>query len=213
MKKLVALIMLSLSFSLSSTLFAQNYYEDGYRYLYDYDHRIVVRACVEATEDYQDLWNGDYARVQGNYVYIYRNGSRITYGERVWLEPTGYYTAKRGNYYYLVDSDGYNTGVSGNNIYTLWNGVYVVLRGDYWYLYEADGTRLGNAYSREEITIYWNGYYCVDAGSYYYIYGPDGYRLSSIYSDDEPTLTNAGYFRCRHGNYSYLYDTNGNRVN
>lgn len=211
MKKLVALIVLSLSWTLSLT--AQNYYEDGYRYLYDYDHRVVVRACVEVTEDYQDLWNGDYGRVIGDYVYIYRNGSRVTYGNRIWLEPTGYYTVERGDYYYLVDSNGYKTGLSGKNIYTLWNGIYVVLRGDYWYLYEADGTRLGNAYSKDEITIYWNGYYCVHVGSYYYVYGPDGYRLSSIYSDDEPTLTSAGYFLCQHGAYSYLYDTNGYRVN
>lgn len=209
MKKYLTLILLAVSFALS----AQTYREDGYNYYYDYDHRIVVRTCVEVTEDYQDLWNGDYGRVQGDYVYIYRNGSKVTYGNRIWLEHTGYYTVKRGNYYYLVDSDGRNTGLSGNNMYVLWNGIYVVLRGNYWYLYTYDGSRLGNAYSSEEITIYWNGYYCVHAGSYYNIYGPDGYRVGSIYSEDEPTLTNAGYFRCRHGSYSYLYDTSGNRVN
>ena len=211
MRKSLVFFLLALAFSLSLT--AQSYYEDGYRYLYDYDHRIVVRACVEVTEDYQDLWNGDYARIQGNYMYIYRNGSKITYGNNIWLEHTGYYTVKRGNYYYLVDSDGYNTGLSGNNIYVLWNGIYVVQKGDYWHLYTYDGSRLGNAYSKEEITIYWNGYYCVNVGSYYYVYGPDGYRVGSIYSEDAPTLTNAGYFRCKHGTYSYLYDTNGNRVN
>ncbi|MCQ2346674.1 MAG: hypothetical protein MJZ92_01940 [Paludibacteraceae bacterium] len=210
MNKYFACLFFAFSFVLSIS--AQTFYEDGYNYLYDYDHRIVVRACVEVTEDYQDLWNGDYARISGGYVNIYRNGSKITYGNHVWLEHTGYYTVLRGSYYYLVDPDGYNTGVSGDNIYVLWNGVYVVLKGSYWQLYTEDGHRLGNAYSTENITIYWNGYYCVYNGSYYYVYGPDGYRVGSLYSDDEPTLTNAGYFRCRHGNYCYLYDTNGNRA-
>ncbi len=215
MKKLFISSVFSIALMLlcSLSIYAQNYYEDGYRYLYDYDHRVVVRSCVEVTEDYQDLWNGDYGRVLNDYVYIYRNGSRITYGNRIWLEHTGYYTVKRGNYFYLVDSEGYNTGLSGNNIYVLWNGIYVVLRGNYWYLYTYDGSRLGSAYSTEEITIYWNGYYCVRINNYYYVYGPDGYRISGIYSDDEPTLTNAGYFRCTHGNYSNLYDTDGYRVN
>lgn len=206
------LFVLSLVLS-SSSLFAQTYYEDGYNYLYNYDHRVVVRSCVPCTEDYQDLWNGDYVRLHGDYVYIYSGGSRITYGHQIWLEHTGYYTVKRGNYYYLVDPSGYNTGLSGNNIYVLWNGIYVVLKGNYWQLYTSDGSRLGNAYSTEEITIYWNGYYCVRGSSYYYVYDPSGYRVGSLYSDDEPSLTDAGYFRCTHGNYSYLYDTDGNRVN
>lgn len=209
MKRRLFLLVLMVS-SMLTGVKAQYY--DEYDYLYDYEHSVVVRKVVPCTEDYQDLWNGDYVRISGNYVYVYSGSSRILYGDKVWLEPTGYYTVLRGNYYYLLDPYGDNTGVSGNDIFALWNGVYEVLKGSYWQLYTADGYRLGNAYSSEQITIYWNGYYCVNTGSYYHIYGPDGYRVGSLYSDDEPTLTNAGYFRCRHGSYSYLYDTDGNRA-
>lgn len=191
---------------------AQSYYEDGWRYLYDYDHRVVVRACTPCTEDYQSLWNGDYVRLLGGNVFIYRDGRQVTYGKKVWLEQTGYYTVKRGDYYYLIDEDGYQTGVNGNNLYVLWNGIYVVLKGNHWYLYTADNERLGGVYSNEEISIYWNGYYCVQMGSYYYVATPEGRLINATYSDEEPEITNAGQFRCFRGNSTYIIDTDGRRV-
>lgn len=210
MKRIVFLAFITLYIGIVS---AQTFHEDGYVYYYDYDHRVVVREMVACTEDYQDLWNGDYVRIIGDYVYIYRNGNRITYGDKIWLEHTGDYTVQRGNYMYLLDSDGNNWGVSGNTINLLWNKVCEVEKGDYWYLYTRDGDRIGNVYSTGRFDLFWNGYYGYQTGDIYYrIADENGYYVTNTYSEKDPDLTNAGYFRVYRGNSSYLVDTNGNRV-
>jgi len=197
---------LILSLLCAFSIQAQTFREDGYSYYYDADHRVVVRSCVECEENYQDLWNGDYVRLINDYVYIYRGNSRVTYGTRVWLEHTGHYTISINGTMYLVDSDGYRTGLYGDIIDILWNGVARVNRGDYWYLYTTDNRRLGSVYSDEKITLYHNGYYCIHMGDYYYVAAPSGYRIGSTYSTEEPDLMNNGQWRCYRGGRTYLVD-------
>lgn len=214
MKKLVFSLLLAFClspFAFSPQANAQTYYENGYKYLYDYDHRIVVRECVACTEDYQDLWNGDYVRLRNNRVYIYSNGTQVTWGDRVWLEHTGQYTVKRGSNMYLQDAYGNDTGVWGNNIYVFWNGVCSVTRGNNRYLYTSNNYRLGSVYSNDDIYIYWNGYYAYHT-NYWHIADPDGQTVSNTYSDEAPDLTSAGYFKCYRNGQTYLIDTRGNRV-
>lgn len=211
MKRLFFVSLLTL---LSVAAFSQSYGEDGYTYYYDYDHRVVVRSCIACNMDYQDLWNGDYVRVISDYVYIYRDGKRVLYGNKVWLEHTGDYTVQLGDYLYLYDSDGRRKGPYGQMIYALWNGCYTVKQSGYWYLYDNDGDRISGIYSSGDydIKIFWNGYYLIKQGEYYYVYKPDGTRLSAAYSTEEPLLMNSGSFRCLQGGYYNLIDTDGRRV-
>lgn len=211
MRRLLNLMLLTL---LTATAFAQNYGESGYDYYYDYDHRIVTRSCVSCTEDYQDLWNGDYVRLFGGYVYIYHNGKQILWGNKVWLEHTGDYTVEQSGYQYLHDSEGHRFGPWGNTIIALWNGNYVVKRSGYWYLYDGEGNRVGNIYSSEDerIKIYWNGYYVAKQGGYFYIFSPKGERINGAYSTEEPLLMNSGNFKCLKGGSYYLVDTDGRTV-
>lgn len=211
LKRLFLVLTLALT---TATTYAQLYQESGYDYYYDYDHRVVVRSCIACIEDYQDLWNGDYVRVIGDYVYIYRNGSRILYGDKIWLEHTGAYTVQRNGYMYLYDSNGNRFGPWGTMIKALWNGTYVVQQSNYWYLYDSNGYRISGIYSEGdyEIQIYWNGYYSALLGSYYYVFNPYGERISCSYSTAEPILMNSNVFKCLQGNSYNLVDTNGNRV-
>lgn len=213
MKKCFYLLLLAVSV-ICGTLRAQTYQEDGYSYYYSYDHRVVVRSCVECTDHYQDLWNGDHVRIINGTVYIYRGNTRVTYGDRVWLEHTGNYTVERGGTMYLQDDDGNNTGVYGTVIDVLWNGICRVKRSNgYWYLYTRNNQRLGSIYSTEKIGIYWNGYYSYRTqDGYYRVADDDGDQMSNSYSEEEATLTNGGNFTClRNGSY-YTIDTSGRRV-
>lgn len=85
-------------------------------HFFDYDHRVVIRSSVSCDTEGQDLWNGDYVRLSGNYVYIYRGRTKITYGENIWLIHTGDYIAARSGWEYLFDSDGNKTGLYGEII-------------------------------------------------------------------------------------------------
>lgn len=191
---------------------AQTYYDEEYNYLFDYDHRVVVRKAVEACEDYQDLWNGDYVRLRNDRVYIYRNGSSFTYGDKVWLMHNGRYIVRRSGYEYLLDGSACTTGVSGDVVDLLWNGICRVKKGSYWYLYTDDGCRLGSIYSEEKITPYWNGTYCYYSGSYYRVADAGGYYINNSYSDREPVLLDSGNYRVWRGDYSYVIDDDGDKV-
>lgn len=204
----IAAAMLLGGFSLK----AQTYEEDGYRYLYDYDHRVVVRKAVVCDEDYQDLWNGDYVRLNGNHKFIYRNGSRFTYGEKVWLMHNGRYIVRFGDYEYLLDEDGNRSGVYGNTVNLYWTGVCGVQRGGNWYLYTTNGYRLGSVYSNEEFSVYWNGTYVYQVGSYYYVADSDGNQIPNTYSDEEPDLLNSGNYRVYRSGHTYIIDPSGRRV-
>ncbi len=198
-----------ISFALALICFAapasaQTYYDEDYDFLYDYDHRIVVRKPVACTQDYQDLWNGDYVRLSGSTVYIYRGSSRFTYGESVWLMHNGQYIVSSGGYKYLLDENGRRSRVYGREIRMFWNGVCQAYSGSYWQLYTSDGDRLGNIYSYEPIKIYWNGTYCYKSGSYYEIADERGYRISGAYSDKEPILLNSGDYRVWRGSYAKI---------
>lgn len=188
------------------------YHEDGYSYYFDYDHRVVVRSTVVCDTEGQDLWNGDYVRLNGGWVYIYRGRDKVTYGDKVWLIHTGDYIVSRGGWEYLIGPDGDKTGLYGETVNPTLSDALTVYRGGWWRLYTRDGERMGNICSEIEPAPYWNGYYSYYSGGYYRIATPDGESVSGTHSEEKPTLTAAGTFRvCRGGNY-YFIDTDGNRV-
>lgn len=191
---------------------AQVFHEDGYSYFFDYDHRVVIRSSVSCDTEGQDLWNGDYVRLSGNYVYIYRGRTKITYGENIWLIHTGDYIVARSGWEYLFDSDGNKTGLYGEIIKPTLSDALTVYRGGWWYLYTRDGRKMGNIYSEIEPSAYWNGYYSYFSGGYYRIATPNGESISGSYSDEVPTLTNAGTFRVLRGGNYYFIDTDGKRA-
>ena len=191
---------------------AQVFHEDGYSYYFDYDHRLVIRSTVICDTEGQDLWNGDYVRLSGNYVYIYRGRTKITYGENIWLIHTGDYIVARSGWEYLFDSDGNKTGLYGEIIKPTLSDALTVYRGGWWYLYTRDGRKMGNIYSEIEPSAYWNGYYSYFSGGYYRIATPNGESISGSYSDEVPTLTNAGTFRVLRGGNYYFIDTDGKRA-
>ena len=210
MKKRIITALLGLIAAIAAN--AQSFHEDGYSYFFDYDHRVVIRSTVSCDTEAQDLWNGDYVRLYGGYVYIYRGGTKITYGDKIWLIHTGDYIVERGGHEYLIDSDGDKTGLYGDTINPTLSDALAVYRGGWWYLYSRDGYRMGNIYSEIEPSAYWNGYYSYLSGGYYRIATPEGESISGTYSDEKPTLTNAGTFRVLRGGNYYFIDTDGNRV-
>ncbi|MBQ0077708.1 MAG: hypothetical protein KBS55_03620 [Bacteroidales bacterium] len=209
MTKRILLALAGLMMSIAAN--AQVFHEEGYDYFYDYDHRVVLRSTVVCEEEMQDLWNGDYVRLNG-YVYIYRGRTKITYGDKIWLIHTGYYIVERSGWQYLIDPDGNKTGVYGDIVNPTMSDAVAVYKSGWWYLYTSDGYRMGNIYSETEPSAYWNGYYSYQSGGYYRIATPDGESISVTYSDERPTLTNAGLFRVSRGGNYYLIDTEGNRV-
>lgn len=208
MKKLLIIIGLALA----SLMQAQTYGEPGYEFLYDYDHRVVIRSTVECKEEYQGLWNGDYVRLKSGHVYIYRNGQSLLLGDKVRLEHTGQYVVDRGGRLYLYDAQGRNTDAWADELTVLWNKCICVRRGNLYYLLNETGRRIGNVYSDKPIILYWNGYYAVYQGGRYYIVNPDGEKVSGCYSDKEPELIPGGYFRVVRSSMYYLVDTKGNKV-
>lgn len=190
---------------------AQTFHEGGYSYFFDYDHRVVLRSTVVCDTNMQDLWNGDYVKINGC-VYIYRGNTKITYGDKIWLIHTGDYIVQRSGWEYLIDSDGNKTGVYGETVNPTLSDALAVYKGNWWYLYTRDGYRLGNIYSEIEPVAQWNGYYTYLSGGYYRVATPDGRSISGTHSEELPTLTNAGTFRVLRGGRYYFVDTDGNRV-
>lgn len=206
---LITLALLSVWSGMQAQL---SFREDGFDYLYDYDHRVVVRSCYRCDENYDVLWNGDMVKVINDYIYIYRGHDRITWGDKVWLEHNGMYTVKRGGYMYLIDEDGDMTGVSGNVINLLWDGIADVTRGSVHYLYKTNGNRFGNAFSHEDILIYWNGWYGVQVNGRYYVADTSGTTQYSIWSDVMPELMANECFRVERNGWTYLVDTDGGLI-
>lgn len=188
------------------------YHDDEYRHLYNHEHRVVVRRAVEVRYDYQDLWNGDYGRDINGTIYIYRNGDRITYGDRVWLMFNGSYIIKRGDTEYLLDSDGDRTGVHGDEINLFWNGIAHVRRGDYYYLYTRDGSRMGYVYSDEDFELNWDGTYIYHSGGYWRIADREGSYITNSYSEEPPKLLDSGNYRIWRSGRSFIIDSDGDRV-
>jgi len=207
--KRTILIALSLLTIAGGMLAQTGYREDGYEYLYDYDHRVVIRECTFCSEDHQVLWNGDVVRIINDNTYIYRDGRQLTWGNRVWLEHNGMYTVERGDWQYLIDRDGDMTGLSGKVLEMLWDGTVSTKRGDYHYLYTTGNSRLGNAYSLDKIEIYWNGYYGIRQASRYCVADEDGYMMNSLWSESMPELMGNGLFRVERNGRTYLVDTDG----
>lgn len=210
MKKRIIIALLGLVAAVAAK--AQVFHEEGYSYYFDSDHRLVIRSTVKCEEDAQDLWNGDYVRLYGGSVYIYRGRTKITYGDRIWLIHTGDYIVRRGGREYLIDSDGNRTGLYGDTINPTLSNALAVYRGGWWYLYYRDGSRMGNIHSEIEPSAYWNGYYSYYSGGYYRIATPGGESISGTHSEEKPTLTNAGTFRVLRGGNHYFVDTDGSRV-
>lgn len=212
-KKWLMLTALLLSLTSVGKLQAQDYYvPNGYNGYYDYDHRVIERKVVKCTENYQDLWNGCYVKVNGNYSYVYDGSDRILYGTDIWLMPSGWYVVSYDNdkTERLVDANGDYYGTWGYDIRSFWTGLYDVYIGGYWKLYDAYGNYQG-VYSDDPILVFWNGYYSYHLNGYEYVADENGDRVSGLYGDNI-TLMNNGNFRCQRGDYYYIYDKYGNRV-
>lgn len=171
----------------------------------DTDNEMTTRKAEWCTEDYQDLRNGCYVRINSSYVYIYNNGRSILYGDEINLIYNGYYRVKRNGTWYLADPDGdLVDGIYGKEIiYYPWNHVAVQRSSGYWDVYNCNGYKL-DFYSDESPLIFANGCWGVKHGRYWYGYDQDGDQISGVYGD-ELILLNDGRWKCIQGSYiSYV---------
>lgn len=181
---------------------AQYIVSDKYKLWFeDTDNEITTRKPEWCTEDYQDLRNGCYVRINSNRVYIYYNGSSFLYGDEINLLYNGYYRVKRNGTWYLADPDGdLVSGIYGKDLlYYPWGYVSVQRSAGYWDVYHCSGRKL-DFYSDESPLIYSNGCWGVRHGNYWYAYDQDGDQISGVYGD-ELVLLNDGRWKCIRGSY------------
>lgn len=166
---------------------------------------MATRKTVWCTEDYQDLWNGNYVRIYNGRVHVKEGSSTVVYGDEIGLLYNGYYKVKNGNTWYLYDEEGDKVGgVYGEEIlYYPFNYVACKKGSNLWYVYRCNGEKL-NFYSDVSPWICSNECWIVQQGSKQYGIGQDGYKLSGVYGDDV-SMTN-GRWKCVNGSYVRYVD-------
>ena len=167
----------------------------------DSGNEIITRKPEWCTENYQDLRNGCYVRINSGRVYVYNEGSSILYGDEINLLYNGYYRVKRNGTWYLADPDGdLVSGIYGSEIvYYPWGYVAVKRNSGYWDVYHCSGQKL-NFYSDESPYIYSNGCWGVLHGRTWYAYDQDGDQISGVYGD-KLVLLDDGRWKCIRGSY------------
>lgn len=202
MKKLFSFFIVLMA---SASLYAQYIVSDKYNLWFeDSGHEVTTRKSVSCNENFQDLWNGCYVKINGSKVYIYEEGSSILYGDEINLLYNGYYRVKRSGTWYLFDPKGNSVdGVYGKQIlYYPWGYVAVQRSAGYWDVYNCNGRKL-DFYSDESPYIYWNGCWGIVHGKHIYVTDPDGKQKSGVYGD-EVRLLDSGKWKCiRNGYVSY----------
>ena len=183
----------------SLTVQAQYILPDKYDLWFeDTGNEVTTRKPVACTENYQDLWNGCYVRLNNKKVYIYNDDGNILYGDEIDLLYNGYYRVRRGNTWYLADKMGNLVeGIEGKQI-TYYPFDYVsVQRSSYWGLYHCSGRKVG-PYSYECPLIFYNGYFSVKQGTYWFACDQDGNNINNVYGN-KIVLLKDGRWKCIQG--------------
>lgn len=159
-----------------------------------------TRKAVWCTDDFQDLWNGNYVRLTNGKVYVKDGYSTVLYGDEVALLYNGCYKVRQGKMWYLYDADGDKvSGVYGEEIlYYPFNYVACKKGSSLWYVYRCNGEKL-SFYSDVSPWICSNECWIVQQGSKQYGIGQDGYKVSGVYGDDVSMVN--GRWKCVNNGY------------
>ena len=189
-----------------ATMSAQYAYNDHYNVWFEgTDSEMATRKTVWCTENYQDLWNGNYVRITNGRVYVKDGSSTVVYGDEIGLLYNGCYKVRNGNTWYLYDADGDKVGgVYGEEIlYYPFNYVACKKGRNLWYVYRCNGEKL-SFYSDVSPWICSNECWIVQQGSKQYGIDPNGDKISGVYGDDV-SLVN-GRWKCVNGSYVRYID-------
>ena len=159
-----------------------------------------TRKAVWCTDDFQDLWNGNYVRLTNGKIYVKDGYSTVLYGDEVALLYNGCYKVRQGNMWYLYDADGDKvSGVYGEEIlYYPFNYVACKKGRNLWYVYRCNGEKL-SFYSDVSPWICSNECWIVQQGSKQYGIGQDGHKVSGVYGDDVSMVN--GRWKCVNNGY------------
>ena len=204
MKRIFYIVFFALTACL--TMQAQYAYNDHYNVWFEgTDSEMATRKIVWCTENYQDLWNGNYVRITNGRVYVKDGSSTVVYGDEIGLLYNGCYKVRNGNTWYLYDADGDKVGgVYGEEIlYYPFNYVACKKGRNLWYVYRCNGEKL-SFYSEVSPWICSNECWIVQQGSRQYGIDQNGNKISGVYGDDV-SLVN-GRWKCVNGNYVRYID-------
>ena len=193
-------ILILLTIIACATTQAQYAYNSNYDVWFEgTNYETTTRKAVNCTEDYQDLWNGNYVRITNGRIYVKNGYSTVVYGDQIALLYNGCYKVKQGNTWYLFDADGDRVGgVYGSEIlYYPFNYVACQKNENLWYVYRCNGEKL-SFYSDVSPWICSNECWIVQQGSKQYGVDQNGYKISGVYGDDV-TFVN-GRWKCTNGN-------------
>ena len=204
MKRIFYIVFFALTACL--TMQAQYAYNSNYDVWFEgTDSEMATRKIVWCTENYQDLWNGNYVRITNGRVYVKDGSSTVVYGDEIGLLYNGCYKVRNGNTWYLYDADGDKVGgVYGEEIlYYPFNYVACKKGRNLWYVYRCNGEKL-SFYSEVSPWICSNECWIVQQGSRQYGIDQNGNKISGVYGDDV-SLVN-GRWKCVNGNYVRYID-------
>lgn len=188
-------------FTVCMTMQAQYVYNSNYDVWFEgTNSEMTTRKTVWCTEDYQDLWNGNFVRIYNGRIYVKDGSSTVVYGDEIGLLYNGCYKVRQGNTWYLFDADGDKvSGVYGEEIrYYPFNYVACKKGSNLWYIYRCNGEKL-SFYSDVCPWICSNECWIVQHGSKQYGIDQNGYKISGVYGDDV-SLVN-GRWKCVNGSY------------